>query len=269
VRSFSVEAIVLRQRALGEADRIVTVFSRERGKQSAVARGARRIASKFGGRLEFFNRLSLMLHAGRSLAVITSAQTVASAWEKLVDPDAYAAASYVAEAVDALCEPDLAVPEVYDALCDFQAALSRHVDRDELLAAMDLRLLDALGFGLELDACARCGAVLGRRPLKGGRAQLSPQAGGLVCDECARALDAELREGREPAVLRVNARDFARLRELRTIAFDQLGTGAAQGHGQLRRVTQAFVEHQMGRRSRAMATLGGRQRRARTAARRR
>jgi len=260
---------VLRQRALGEADRIVTVFSRERGKQSAVARGARRIASKFGGRLEFFNRLSLMLHAGRSLAVITSAQTIASAWENLVNPEAYAAASYVAETVDALCEPDLAVPEVYDALCDFQSALSRHVDRDELLTAMDLRLLDALGFGPELDACARCGAPLGRRPLKGGRAQLSPQAGGLVCDECARALDAELRDGREPAVLRLSARDFARLRELRAIAFDQLGAGQGQAHVQLRRITQAFVEHQMGRRSRSMAALGSQGRSARTATRRR
>ena len=267
MRSYSVEAIVLRLRALGEADRIVTLFSRERGKQSAVARGARKIQNKFGARLDFFSRVSLILHAGKSLEVITSVQTVASIWEELVDPDTFAAASYVAETVDTLCEPDLAVPEVYDAMCDFQAALPKHVDRDELLAAMDLRLLDALGFAPELEACARCGAILGKRPLKAGRAQLSPPAGGLVCAACVGALRAEAGMGADTALLRVSSREFERLRELRQLPFELLGPSPGKGH--LHRITQAFVEYQMGRRSRAMAVKGAGSRMKRAAAQRR
>ena len=267
MKSYSVEAVVLRLRALGEADRIVTLFSRERGKLSAVARGARKVANKFGARLDFFSRVSMMLHAGKSLDAITSVQTVSSIWEALVDPDAFAAASYVAEVIDALCEPDFAVEEAYDALCAFQRALARDVDRDELLAAMDLHLLDALGVGPELDACARCGAVLGRRPLKGGRARLSPQSGGLVCDACAVALRSGGITEEAGTVLQVSARDFARLRELRRTPLDELGKESQATR--LHRITQAFVEQQMGRRSRALAVGAAGTRAKRTAGRRR
>ena len=266
MKSFSVEAVVLRLRALGEADRIITLFSRERGKHSAVARGARKVANKFGARLDFFSRVSLMLHEGKSLDAITSVQTVSSIWEKLVEPDAFAAASYVAETIDALCEPDLAVPDVYEALCQFQKALALNINHDELLAAMDLRLLDALGFAPELEGCARCGKVLGRRPLKGGRAQLSAQAGGLVCDECAHALRAEITGPGHTHVVSVGAREFARLRELRRPPFEQLSTSSMRSN--LHRITQPFVEFQMGRRSRVMAVEGAGARLRRTATRR-
>ncbi|MBV8164696.1 MAG: DNA repair protein RecO [Candidatus Eremiobacteraeota bacterium] len=258
---------MLRLRALGEADRIVTLFSRERGKLSGVARGARKVANKFGARLDFFSRVAVMLHAGKSLDAITSVQTVASIWEALVDPDAFAAASYVAEVIDTLCEPDFAVEELYDALCAFQYALARGADRDALLAAMDLHLLDALGVGPELDACARCGAVLGRRPLKGGRARLSPQAGGLVCDACAAALRSGGITEEGATVLHVSAPDFARLRELRRMPLDEVGK---ESHpGRLHRITQAFVEQQMGRRSRALAVGAAGSRVKRAAGRRR
>ncbi|MDQ6766483.1 MAG: DNA repair protein RecO [Candidatus Eremiobacteraeota bacterium] len=256
MKSYSVEAIVLRMRALGEADRIVTFFSRERGKQNAVARGARKTQSKFGARLDFFSRVALMFHTGKSLDVITSVQTVSSIWEKLVEPDTYAAASYVAETIDALCEPDLAVPELYEALSAFQSALAKGVERDALLAAMDLRILDALGFAPELDACARCGAVLGRRPLKGGRAHLSPQACGLLCDKCRRELRADPQAAAASGgLLSLSGPDFERLRALRNTALEEIAP-AQKVAGQLHRVTQVFVEYQMGRRSKALAVVG-------------
>jgi len=265
VKSYSVEAVVLRLRALGEADRIVTLFSRERGKQSAVARGARKIQSKFGARLDFFSRVALMLHAGRSLEVITSVQTVSSIWEQLVDPDAYAAASYVAESIDSLSEPDLAVPELYDALCEFQTALAARIDRDGLLAAMDLRVLSALGFAPELDACARCGAALGRRPLAGGRAHLSTQAGGLLCAACVRALRADPHSAAQGSMFSLTSAEFERLRRLRDMPFDQIA--AFEGHARVHKATQAFVEYQMGRRSKSMSVAGAGAKLTRRAAR--
>ncbi len=256
---------MLRLRALGEADRIVTLFSRERGKQSAVARGARKTQSKFGGRLDFFSRVALGLHTGRSLEVITSAQTVSNIWEQLVDPDAYAAASYVAENIDSLSEPDLAVPELYDALCEFQSALAARVDRDGLLAAMDLRLLGALGFAPELDSCARCGAALGRRPLQGGRAHLSPQSGGLLCTACLRALRADPHAAQQSGMFSLSAEEFERLRGLRDIPFAEIV--AFKGNARLHKATQAFVEYQTGRRSRAMSVAGAGSRLTRRAVR--
>ena len=243
---------MLRMRALGEADRIVTLFSRERGKQSAVARGVRKIQSKFGARLDFFSRVALMLHTGKSLDVITSVQTVKSIWEELVDPDAFAAASYVAESIDALSELDLAVPELYDALCEFQVALALKVDRDSLLTAMDLRVLGALGFAPEFESCARCGAVLGRRPLKGGRAHLSPQACGLLCDTCTRELHMDPKAAAAAGgLLSMSAPEFARLRALRATPLAAIESHGTRSH--LHRITQAFVEYQMGRRSKALS----------------
>ncbi len=262
MKSYSAEAVVLRLRPLGEADRIVILFSRERGKIDAVARGARRPHSKFGGRLDFFTRVNLMLHAGKSLDTVTSAETVRAIWEQLVDPDVFAAASYVAEVVDALCELDMAVPELYEALCDFQIALAQTSDLTTLLAVMDLKMLAALGFSPELDACARCGAVLGRRPLSGGRAWLSPQAGGLLCKACVRSVR-EGSAGSSVDVLSTSAADFARLRVLRdaplssaSVAGDwQVARGPA-----LHRITRAFVEHQMGRRSKVHGVTATRSR---------
>jgi DNA repair protein RecO (recombination protein O) len=243
---------VLRTRPLGEADRIVILFSKDRGKIDAVARGARRPGSAFGGRLEFFTRVEIMLHAGRSLDTITSARIVKGIWEQLVDPDRFAAASYVAEVVDALCEPGMAVPELYDALCGFQSALAASTDFEALLAVMNLRILNALGVSPELDACARCGGVLGQRPLVGGRAWLSPQAGGLLCTACVRSL----REGAEQLrsdLLSVSAADLAGLRTLRELPLELWSEPGADGKNVAvaERASRAFVEHQMGRRSRA------------------
>jgi DNA repair protein RecO (recombination protein O) len=253
-------------RPLGEADRILTLFSRERGKQSAVAKGARKVQSKFGARLDFFARVSLLLHAGKSLDIISSVRLLKAIWEQLVDPDNYAAASYVAEAIDALCEPDLAVPELYEMLCEFQDALVTHVDREMLLAGVDLRILSALGFAPELEACARCGATLGRRPLSGGRAWLSPQACGLLCNACVRHLRSDpAATAASGGILSVSGADFAQLRALREAKLTDLPI-AARGSA-LHRVTRTFVEYQMGRRSRALSVVGAGSKLARAAAR--
>src|SRR5215471_14364760 len=120
MKSYAVEAFVLRLRPLGEADRVLTLFSRERGKLSAVAKGSRATRSKFGARLDFFARSRLTLHAGKSLDIITGAALLRNAWDQLVDPDVFASVGFVAEVVDGLCEPDLAVGEIYGLLCEFQ-----------------------------------------------------------------------------------------------------------------------------------------------------
>jgi DNA repair protein RecO (recombination protein O) len=245
---------VLRIRPLGEADRIIILFSRDRGKIDAVARGARRPGSRLGGKLDFFARVSVMLHAGRSLDTITSVQTVRAIWEQLVNPERFVAGSYVAEVVDALSEPGMAVPELYDALCAFQEALASSKQLELLLAAMNIRILDALGFSPELNVCSRCGAALGKRRLAGGRAWLAPQTGGLLCNECVRSLR---QESSSLELLSLSAADFSQLRRLRDQAFGQLDqtnqTVEPARQAALNRVTRAFVEYQMGRRAKAQS----------------
>ncbi|MBV8082704.1 MAG: DNA repair protein RecO [Candidatus Eremiobacteraeota bacterium] len=257
MKSYNVDAFVLRLRPLGEADRILTLFSRERGKLHAVAKGSRRSGSRFGARLDFFNRVSLTLHRGRSLDIITGAQSAIdrSVWDRLVEPETFALASYVAEVIDALSEPDLAVPELFDMLCELRDAIGAGVPAASLAPAIDLRLLGVLGLAPELDACARCGSALGNRPLAGGRARLSPNSGGLVCRRC-NVEDVGALTGDGGATFGVSAAELSMLRALRTAPFTALGDiGDA---ARLRRLTSAFVEYQLGRRSKALAVANAR-----------
>lgn len=243
---------MLRKRPLGEADRILTLFSRERGKVEAVAKGVRRTRSKFGARLDFFARSAIWLHAGRSLDVITSATTIAGAWNEIVEPDTYAFLSYVAEVVDALCEPALGVSDLFDLLCELQEALAAGAGVRELTPAVDLRLLGALGLAPELDGCARCGAVLGRRPLAGGRAHLSPHAGGLLCKRCAGApAGAGIDRGEVRDTIAVNGAELQALRELRSLPLAR--AASLPQSKRLGTATHAFIEYQLGRRSRALS----------------
>ena len=91
----------MRGRQLGEADRIFTLFTGERGKLDAVAKGARRAKSHLAGRMEFGNECEFGMHRGRSLDVIVSAHILHAPWSKLVEPERFAVVSLVAELIDA------------------------------------------------------------------------------------------------------------------------------------------------------------------------
>lgn len=179
-RAYKAEAFVLRGRNLGEADRIFTLFTRTRGKLDAVAKGVRRIKSHFAGKLEFLTEASLTLHAGRSLDVITGATILHSEWERLVDPRTFAAASVVAELIDAFCEPDLEQPEIYDLLQGAVRAMAVAPSPADLLPRFELRLLDLLGVLPPLEACVRCNTPFAAN----AKAWLDPPSGGLLCGAC-------------------------------------------------------------------------------------
>lgn len=273
MKTYTVEAFVLRLRPLGEADRALTLFSRERGKLHAAAKGARKARSKFAGRLDFFRRAFVTLHTGRSFDVVTGvrsapgAQLAASAWRHLVEPDAFALASYAAEVIEALSEPDLAVPDLFELLCELEAVIAAGTPVAALGPALDLRLLAAFGLAPQLDGCARCGSPLGERPLSGGRATLSPHAGGLLCRRCAIESVAETK--RESLRTRGHAvsASAAEVRAIRALRGMPLAHVAQHAElARLRRITRAFVEYQLGRRSHALSVDDARPRRRVSAA---
>ena len=189
---------MLRARNLGEADKIFTLFTAARGKVDAVGKGVRRPKSALGGTLQFLSEATLTLHRGRNLDVITSAQTVHSHWQGLVEPGTFGAASLLAEIVDAFCEPDLEMPEVYALLAGAAAALSASADAVSLVPRFQLRLLAALGLAPPDDACARCMSPFGDHD-----AWLDVEAGGLACERCC---------GARGAANRLDADDIASFR---------------------------------------------------------
>ncbi|MBV8581068.1 MAG: DNA repair protein RecO [Candidatus Eremiobacteraeota bacterium] len=191
-RSSATDAIVLRGRALGEADRVFTLLTRARGKVDAVAKGVRRPRSAMGGRLEPLAEVRVALHKGRSLDVITEVRTITSHWTALARPDALATASLFAETVDLFCEPELPLPEIYALLVGAVAAVAASDAPATLVPRFQLRLLHALGLAPADDACVRCGEDFNRHG-----AWFDLDAGGLGCERCygargdAHALDAD------------------------------------------------------------------------------
>jgi len=178
-RSSTTDAIVLRARPLGEADRVYTLLTRERGKVDAVGKGVRRPRSAMAGRLEPLAEIRVALHKGRSLDVITEVRTIASYWDGLVRPDALATASLFAETIDLFCEPELALPEIYALLAGAIGAVAASESPAGLVPRFQLRLLHALGLAPADDACVRCGAGFTDHG-----AWLDLEAGGLGCERC-------------------------------------------------------------------------------------
>jgi DNA repair protein RecO (recombination protein O) len=178
-RAYKTRAIVLRARNLGEADKIYTLFSEERGKIGAVGKGVRRNTSRLAGKLEFMSEATLTMHRGRNLDVITSAEIRRAHWAAIVAPSGFATAHLIAELIDGFCETELAMPEIYSLLCGALAALAGSAEPALVVPRFELRLLGTLGLAPESDTCIRCGDSL-----VGSAAWADVEAGGLACERC-------------------------------------------------------------------------------------
>ena len=176
-RTFKTEAVVLRSIRLGEADRVLHLYTRERGRLGAVAKGVRRVRSRFGGRLEPLFRVRLILHEGRGeLSTVTSAETVHPHAALRGRRQSLERATEACEAVLRLFDASEANLAAYNLLCHELAVLDSDpsaATRGQSLA-FRLKLLLAAGFLPELSACAQCGD-----PEHLGA--FSAAAGGVVC----------------------------------------------------------------------------------------
>jgi DNA repair protein RecO (recombination protein O) len=175
-----VQGVVLRSLRYGEADRILHLYTPQRGKVGAIAKGVRRARSRFGGRLEPFFRLNLVLHEGRSdLLTVTAAETVEGHPRLREDATALDTAARACDAVGRLFETSEPHPEVYNLLCNELALLDDQPEQASRAQALAfrLKLLLAAGFAPELAGCAACGET----DHLGG---FSPSAGGVVCAGC-------------------------------------------------------------------------------------
>jgi DNA repair protein RecO (recombination protein O) len=167
---------------LGEADRIVTFFSRDEGKIRAVAKGVRRTTSRSAGHLEPFTLSDVLFATGRELDIISQADTLESFRNVREDLVLTTHAYYLAEVVDLLTEDRLENRAVFDALIDGLRDLGENADVRLVLVTFHLRLLDALGYKPELRECVTC-----RSTIQPERNQFSALMGGVLCPGCGPA----------------------------------------------------------------------------------
>ncbi len=176
------EAVVLRSIRYGEEDRILHLYSTSRGRIGAIAKGARRPRSRFGGRLEPFFRLDLILHEGRGeLLTVTNVATVDGYPRLRSCGPALSAGARACDAVLRLLDSAEPNPPAYNLLCRYLALLDDPSQPSaaglEAALAFRLKLALAAGFAPELASCARCGEA---EHLSG----FSGAAGGVVCTSC-------------------------------------------------------------------------------------
>jgi DNA repair protein RecO (recombination protein O) len=191
--SLKTEAIVLRGIRYGEADRVLHLYTPERGRVSAIAKGVRRAKSRFGGRLEPFFRLNLVLYEGRSdLLTVTSAETIAGHPRLREHGAAIDGAARACDAVSRLFGDGEPHPGVYHLLSNQLALLDREPPRASRANALAfrLKLLLAAGFAPHLASCASCGEP---EHLVG----FSGAAGGVVCGACEAGSFALSQEGHD------------------------------------------------------------------------
>jgi DNA repair protein RecO (recombination protein O) len=176
------EAVVLRSIRYGEADRILHLYTARRGRIGAIAKGVRKPRSRFGGRLEPFFRLELMLHEGRGeLLTVTGVSTVDGYPRLRSSGPALAAGARACDAVLRLLDSAEPNMPAYNLLCRYLAMLddptATRAAALETALSFRLKLALAAGFSPELASCARCGEA---EHLTG----FSGAAGGVVCASC-------------------------------------------------------------------------------------
>lgn len=236
-RAYSTEAVVLRSMRLGEADRVLHLYTEAHGRVGVVAKGVRKTMSRFGARLEPLSHVDLVLHRGRGeLETVTAAQLVRSHRAAREDYYRFSIGMIGAEAMLRLFSEEEANERAFTALTRFLDLLddaphaAGRPSLDPLGLAFQLKLLWLAGYLPHVQACAECGEE--EETLVG----YSTRAGGAVCARCAPATEA----------LALAPESIAGIEALlaRPLADAQgLGLGERAGRDALRVVTASYEYH--------------------------
>ena len=231
------QGIVLRSYPFGEADRIVVLLSLNHGKLRTVAKGVRKTKSRFGGRLEPFCHVDLVLYEGRNLDTITQVSMIEPFYRLREDLDRVIAAGTMVEVVDAVAQEGEASTRLFLLLQRGLRALDGGEAHPDLVTAYLLKAAKVVGVAPALDACAGCGRT-------DGLTRFSFAAGGAQCDSCRAAGAFALQSGLTEYLARMASADLADLPQPEPAL-----SGQAMG------VARRFVEYHLERRLESIAVL--------------
>jgi DNA repair protein RecO (recombination protein O) len=233
------QGIVLRGYPFGEADRVVVLLSPNAGKLRTVAKGVRKTKSRFGGRLEPFTHVDLVLYEGRNLDTITQVAVIEPFHELRVDLDKVVAAGTMVEVSDAVAQEDEASIRLFLLLQRGLRALDRGQLHPDLVTSFLLKAAEVVGVAPALDACAGCGRTDELR-------RFSFSAGGVLCERCRTPGAYALRDGVTSYLARIASADLSELPPS-----DPAFSGEARG------VARRFVEFHLERQLQSLAVLDG------------
>ena len=181
-RNYQTEAIIIKKTKLGEADRILTLYTPNLGKIQAVAKGVRRPRSKMAGHLELLTHSLVSLARGRNLDTVTGSQTIDGFLPLKSDLKLTSYALYAVELVEQFTADHDENQPLFELLLKTLHQLCQETDHELTLRYFELHLLDLVGYRPQLRQCVAC-----HKPLAPVTNLFSPQAGGVLCPACQQA----------------------------------------------------------------------------------
>lgn len=184
MKIYKTKGIILKRQDLGEADRILTIYTASQGKIRTLARGVRKVLSKLGGHLELFNLVDLGLSEGKGLDTITACQTIEPFRNLRNNLKKTSLVCYVTELIDKLVLEKQKDYRIFRLLRELLEILNKKAlqktDRLYLLVrSFELKLLSFLGYTPELKKCVAC-----RKRIKSNLNYFSLKLGGILCPDC-------------------------------------------------------------------------------------
>ena len=187
MNNFMTDAINLKSYNLSESDKIIVMYSKDRGLMKGVAKGCKKPKSKLGARMDLLVANRLMLYKGKNLDTICEAKALNTFKNTRQDMDKIFYSMYISEVVHNFgIEDDPCSVEIYDLLYKALERTANAKDKKELLLAVikfQLKIMQIAGFGVELDTCLCC-----REQILAENMYFSSKMGGVICEECNKHL---------------------------------------------------------------------------------
>jgi len=242
-RTFRSEAIVLRRRDFGEADRMLTLYSREFGKIQALAKGARKPQTRKTGHVELFMRTNFLFARGRNIDIITQAELVEAYPALREDLVRATYASYAVELLDGMTAEGDHDLRKYELLSKALGWLEKTDDVRLAARFYELRLLSLAGFQPQLFHCVSC-----KEPIEEQDQFFSADRGGLLCPGCWKA---------DSRALSLSAAAVKVLRYLQTRSWETVSVLHLRGtlHAELEGVMHHYLRYVLERNLRSVDFL--------------
>jgi len=181
-RLYRAEAVIIKRRDFGEADRLVTCFTREHGKLTLLAKGVRKITSRKAGHVELFTHARLLVAKGRTWDIITQAECIQPFLPLREDLGRTGYAYYAAELLDLLTQEQDPNPELFDLFLETLDRLGRAEEPRLPMRYFELHAMGLAGFQPELFVCLGC-----QQPIRPTQNYFHVGRGGVLCDACGPA----------------------------------------------------------------------------------
>lgn len=183
MQNFTTNAINLRSYNLSESDKIIVMYSKEKGLIKGVAKGGKKTSSKLGGRMDMLVANKLMLYKGKNLDTICQAEALDTFMNLRRDMDKIFHSMYCAEIINNFgIENDPNSEEIYNIFYSFLQTISKAKTKEEILLSVlrfQLKIMNICGYSLEMEQCVKCGCPANKEEL-----YFSIEQGGILCQDC-------------------------------------------------------------------------------------